>query len=201
MKVLVWNVNVVPTKHQGDLLSRIEMIFQTIRNINPDILLLQETTLYFLKKLYEELSYECKVSRHSHCGLTATLVKKDFSDSIQIIDIFRCGIQIEDIKIFNCHLLPYKENSDKRHQYMKFFSLMKNYIIAGDMNTEDNFSYLSDVGIYLQQKTWEYSYFENGSDIKKRYDRVFSDLKNTSFFVHEEYSGQSDHLPLSFETK
>ncbi len=61
MKILSWNVNMVYGKNNGDLISRSENIIISIKKINPDILLLQEASRYFLK-LLKELGYIIKNS-------------------------------------------------------------------------------------------------------------------------------------------
>ena len=68
-----------------------------------------------------------------------------------------------------------------------------------NMNENQNFHSDNMKDIALQfannKDTWFYSYFENGSQVSRRYDRVYSDIQINSFSVTG-YRNESDHMPI-----
>lgn len=202
MLILSWNINMYILKNGGDLISRTENIIRIIKKLNPDMLLLQEASKYFVFELLQLKDYKQHVSVLTHGGYCIILAKPKIKVTKCIkFKLNGCGVIVNDnIKIINCHLTPYFKNHKLRLEVFKQMEDEKT-IIMGDTNmdnTQGVDSILKDVGKNMVSKdTWHLSFFENGSEITKRYDRVFTDLKVSNFCVYDNYHGNSDHDPIS----
>jgi len=69
------------------------------------------------------------------------------------------------------------------------------------MNMKDDETYTSfkDVAVEVNDNTptWNLSYFKQGSTIRKRFDRIYTNQPFSNYKVYSNLSGISDHLPLS----
>jgi len=208
MKIVSWNINMDPMgSNNGDLFLRMDLIINSIKNLNADILLLQESSNFFLHELKKKLEYHLIISNQSHCGLISILIKP--KDMIKLknfdkIKNYAASINFDGFLIFNCHLSPYKFEKECRKNCLNHIIGDKR-IIVGDMNMDDSEFFeneiLKDIGLKENKldSTWNLSFFKNGSNVRKRYDRLFTDFEVENFKVHNEFHGQSDHLPLSFD--
>lgn len=188
------------SRNNGDLISRADVIISSIKFMNPDIILLQEASEYFLEEILENTDYVRHVHTLTHGGICVTLTKPSVNVSEVNTHNGSVSIVVDDVVIYNCHLTPYANNHKMRLiQITPFFT--KNVIIMGDMNMNDtqNIDHptIKDLGVCDRVDTWNLSFFENGSTVRRRYDRVFTDIDFKSFYVHEERHGHSDHLPIS----
>tara|TARA_Y100000389_G_C17407236_1_gene488764 strand:- start:354 stop:965 length:612 start_codon:yes stop_codon:yes gene_type:complete len=197
-KILSWNINVFNAKENGDIITRSENILKTIRSHSPDILVLQEASDYFIDLLSD---YTEHTRTRSHGGIVAILSKKDIIiNNTKKYSDYATSIYLDNIIIVNCHLCPHVRNQKIRDSQFSTFP-KENCIIIGDMNMNrnQNFCYDNMKDIALQfsnsKDTWFYSYFENGSSVSRRYDRVYSDLEIKSFDVTG-YRNESDHMPI-----
>ena len=198
LSLLSWNINLFNKKGNSDIITRSENILRTVRSISPDILVLQEASEYFLNLLTEYIEHTRTIS---HGGIVVILTKKNIvvSNTKKYND-YATSIYLHNISIINCHLCPGVKNQKMRE--IQLSSLPKeNCIIIGDMNMNKNQNFQSDnmKDIALQfsnnKDTWFYSYFENGSKVSRRYDRVYSDVKINSFSVTG-HRNESDHMPI-----
>lgn len=193
-----WNINVFKKEDNGDLITRSENILRTIRSNSPDILALQEASEYFISLLTE---YTEHTRTTSHGGIVVILTKKDIviNRTKKYYD-YATSISLDNIVIVNCHLCPGVKNQKVRD--IQLSTLPKeNCIIIGDMNMNKDQNFISnnikDIALEFSNNkdTWFYSYFENGSRVSRRYDRVYSDQKIKSFDITG-YRNESDHMPI-----
>lgn len=214
MIVMSWNVNTYINK--DNLFYRISIITEEICKISPDILLLQESSVELLDSLTLRGYILCD-SILSHGGLCSTMVKPGIIVQKCIkYDTTGIGIKIDNRMIVNCHLVPYKNNIDFRKNQLdeivkKNINFEKNNKIAfiGDMNMHKNEYYttelykedqqLIDIGLKTGNlmPTWYRNYFHKESNVKNRYDRIFTNMGFCNYKVHSELHGISDHLPLT----
>lgn len=204
MKIVSWNVNL--NFEIGDMISRMFNIAQIIKQIDPDILLLQEASGYFLHYLKEIWKFRTASKVKSHGGLLCILISEKYEKEFVPIKLY-CGIIIENLSIINCHLV-HGNDSCAVEERNRFYGTIKRMIpsgayqviIGGDFNDScdhiDTLLKLDDVGKIVDTPTWCKSFFENGSEIKSRYDRFFTDIKVKSFETLTAYCGHSDHIPI-----
>ena len=74
MKLLSWNILIYITKNQ-DIITKTKQLIEEIIMINPDILLLQEASEYFLSQLCSNSVYIRTMEVLTHGGLCSTLIK------------------------------------------------------------------------------------------------------------------------------
>lgn len=203
-----WNVNMSPSFSNGDLLSRGDLIVNTIQLIDPAILLLQEASASLLFEIKRVTEYRVVFSSLSSRGMTATLVRESIISAFTpqektsnyhriTLNMSKCSIEIYNVHFDSRSTLEYRKMMmENMIRESKGIQLM----IVGDFNTDADLNTfeVKDLGD-KDVITWENSFFVNGSLIKKRLDRVLTNLKVSDFTVHSEFSGQSDHLPLSFD--
>jgi len=201
MKILSWNVLMFLKKQAGDVITRTEIICQKIRQINPDVVLLQEASEYFLTELEDMCGFIRRVSVQAHAGLCAILTKPDIDGNVRIWPKYAVGIQIGSLEVVNCHLAPCKENRAIRQQQIQEIS-GSDVLIMGDTNMRSDESVeLRDIAIETGHTgpTWFHSYFEGTlTGIKERFDRAYTNtgIDIEEFRVLKECSGMSDHLPI-----
>ena len=203
MKLLSWNILIYITKDQ-DIITKTQHLIEEIIKIDPDVLLLQEASEYFLTQLCSNSSYIRTTEVLTHAGLCTTLIKNHILISnVKKIDTTGVSIQIDDLTIINCHLVPYYNNQLFRVNQVKHL-LLPNTILMGDMNMNNN-QYLEHDGIYdvavsLEKKlsdTWFLSYHKKDSTISKRFSRVYTNKQVLSYQVYNTYKYLSDHIPIS----
>ena len=207
MFILSWNVNLYLTKNGGNLISRTENIVRVLKKLNPDLLLIQEASKYFLSEL-SILNFKILSSELTHGGF-CVILSKPHINAKEYMTFKLNGSSIilnDDIKIINCHLTPFFKNHNTR---IKMFNQMmgKQTMIMGDTNMDNSQIVnckLNDIALnepFLKElkDTWYLSFFKNGSYITKRFDRIYTDLNVSNFIVHDKYYGLSDHVPISIK--
>lgn len=201
MLILSWNVNLASLISGFDIITRSETILKTIQKLNPDILFLQESSNLFTEDL-ESIGYTLVGAIRSHCGLVATYTM------IQNVHLknssFSCAgsyitIAYNNTILVNCHFIPNSHNSYNliKNQIQTLDTEHENLLIIGDMNTDKDLDSISLKDIGTNTPTWRESFFKPGSTKVMRYDRILTNISCSSFKVHSELSGQSDHIPIS----
>lgn len=196
-----WNVNTYINK--GNLLYRLQIITEEIIKISPDILFIQEAGNELLDMLRKK--YRLYDSVLTHGGLCCILTKPHLGSYESIkFDTTGVGIISQDSILVNCHLVPCRNNSEYRKYQLN--EIVKNnkdkkITFIGDMNMKDDETYtsLKDVAVEVNDNTptWNLSYFKQGSTIRKRFDRIYTNQPFSNYKVYSNLSGISDHLPLS----
>lgn len=175
MKILNWNIGICDYKK--DTISRSERIISSIEKINPDVILFQEASTFFLDYLQKNSEYDNVCTLSTSLGLTCILVKvslyKNIRNSTSNSDYVM--INLNDIKIVNN--IPLNYNFDKLQNI--FSNFYKNIIIVGNIENKNIERILNFCNI-------------------KKYNKIFSDLKIENFNIHTECSGQGKDLPISF---
>lgn len=201
MLVLSWNINAYIIKDQ-DIITKTDYIIKEIKKINPDILLLQEASKYFLSRISS--CYFCYGFVMTHAGLCATLTRSD-NLFVKNVRKYKTGISIylENIIINNCHLTPHYSNSEIRTKELDIMT-EENIIIFGDTNMTRTETYcLNDVAKDKDNlaDTWFYSYFEKGSKVSRRFTRAYTDLDTSKmeYTIYPDYKHLSDHIPVSIK--
>lgn len=198
MKIISWNVNM--DHGSVDVPYKTEALVRYVRDLDPDVIFLQETCAYTNKKI-GALGYACYGMTRTHmmfCSILARngIAPADYKEYPQMGQ----SITLNGIEMVNCHLTPFKENSLRRRRQTAPFDRPKTFLM-GDFNTDGdmNFEFLteSEVSKSDLQPTWHLSYFQRGSDVKKRFDRVFTDAKILGYRVHKILF--SDHYPVEAE--
>lgn len=206
MKIVSWNVNL--NFENGDMLTRICKISEIIKKMDPDILLLQEASDYFLNYLNDIWKFNTASKSNSHGGMLCILISERHKNFVPIkyLGIY-CGIIVDNLKIVNCHLVNGKSLYSVKDRN-KFYEIIsnenkENLIIGGDFNDNDNdideILKMNDVGKIYNTPTWFKSFFENGSKIKTRYDRFFTNINIKHFDTLTKYCGHSDHIPIAID--
>jgi len=203
MKLLSWNILIYITKDQ-DIITKTQHLIEEIIKIDPDVLLLQEASEYFLTQLCSNSTYIRTTEVLTHGGLCCTLIKNHILISnVKQIDTTGVSIQIDNLTIINCHLVPYYKNQLFRVNQVKHL-LLPNTILMGDMNMNNNqhleHNGIYDVAVSLEKKlsdTWFLSYHNKHSTISKRFSRVYTDKQVLSYQVYNTYKYLSDHIPIS----
>lgn len=195
-KIMSWNVNMF--LRNTDLISRGEDILRTIIHHDPDICFLQEVSKIYLKEIENKSCYTVTSYTKSHCGLTAILVKSHVKLNVIRNDVGFILADFNGTMIANCH---FDNNQDYRRKQLMNLKIMNPNIIIGDLNFKENESIdgYDDLGIKEQIHTWNHSFFVRGSKIKKRFDRVYTNVAVDNFRVLNEWSGESDHVPIMIE--
>lgn len=222
LKIISWNINMFrPDKPELE-----KKIIDEINNIIDDVdfLILIESSFEFVSKLIKtniknkynlfgnfavshggfiNILYNKKITNIKHIPLeNPTLLIKFKKDNV---DVFLAG----------CHLAPFPENAEKRFQELLIVKSMvpdnSNFIMIGDMNIreketkfleKENILELRDSGD--KRKTWYRSFFEKGSPVSSRFDRLFIskniNVKKLDLFgkkyVNKQIVLLSDHLAL-----
>lgn len=209
MKILSWNVNLGSPISGGDIISRGVTALNTIKRINPEILVLQESSELFNNHL-KTIGYTVFENIRAHCGLLTVLTKSEHVKWCKHIssETAMCGTYIickyKDIRIVACHLSSGEQYNEGRDVFVKQNDL-SDTILIGDLNTPNSqqFSthFLKDIAIENNKHcdTWSHSFFKSRSTRKARYDRVLSSVVCETFTSHVECYGQSDHIPISID--
>jgi hypothetical protein len=200
LKVISWNVNL--HSETGMNIKKSNSIFYAIKNMNPDIILLQESSFDF-NNMISSLGYSLVKSTTSHRGYISSFVRKNIPyEHIQCYEIHRSHIfAIFDgkITIANIHYEPFY--SYIKNDILYSVNIFKTDIIVGDTNFKDdlNIEGMIDVG-----KTYGDTWFNNFSTSKlttsERYDRVISSISLSikNFHLGSDYYGLSEHIPMIF---
>jgi len=198
---------------QLEQLPRFLQFFDIISNENPDILCLQEASMYFINFLIEK-KYHLLGKILTHGGWCCTL-SKHLINVKNIKDIDQCAqlIQLDSLCLVNCHLIPSASNENYRKKTLS--TIMSNIthlthlnclhtIIIGDLNTvgEICLDKMLDMGKMAMSDipTWYRSYFDPQSTVSHRFDRVFSNFSSQqSTYRTLNDVRVSDHVPILFE--
>jgi endonuclease/exonuclease/phosphatase family metal-dependent hydrolase len=201
MKLFSWNVNMY-IKGAGDMITRAEHAHLTIKNESPDILLLQEASDYFLSYLTE---YKEQARVTSHGGLVVILTKGTVTVTNPMKHSnFAVSVNVGDILLVNYHLCPFAQNQEMRDIQISSLARPK-CILMGDTNMNAFQHFVSDTikdvarQIGNNEDTWFMNFFTRGSNVARRFDRVYTDVKVSNFHVYRNYWGESDHIPISVE--
>jgi endonuclease/exonuclease/phosphatase family metal-dependent hydrolase len=205
MKLLSWNILMYITKNQ-DIITKARYIVDEIKRINPDILMLQEASEYFLGVLLDQSNYNRHIHVLTHGGLVVILTKPSIkvSESLFFNDI-GVGVRIGDKTVVTCHLVPGKNNQKFRQGQLDEIITRSglNVLIMGDMNMTNyqNFESKSMIDVALVNKncddTWFLSYHIKSNMTSRRFDRVYTDMKTMNYTVYQTYKYLSDHVPIS----
>jgi endonuclease/exonuclease/phosphatase family metal-dependent hydrolase len=196
------------TKDQ-DIITKTDYIIEEIKKQDPDVLMLQECSEYFISILTKQCMY--KRHRHilTHGGLVVIFTKYDLNVTQDIIfsDI-GVGIKVGNKTLVTCHLVPFVNNQEFRQGQLKeVMTKIKdnNVLIMGDMNMNNYQNFKSDTmnDVALLEKnyndTWFLNYHDKTKTTSRRFDRVYTDIITTKYKTYPEYKFLSDHIPISIE--
>jgi hypothetical protein len=194
VRIISWNINMFQLN--TDLIGRGENIIRTMSIHNPDIYFLQESSNYFLDLVTKYFDYQIVTKTRSHCGYVSLLVKPHIIVTDVKTSIGHISFRYDDLTIVNCHLSP---NILDRNQQLREIEDLAPNIIMGDLNFGDNENIENyvDLGQEKSIPTWSENFYIHGSIVKKRLDRVYTNVPIYEFNVCDEYPGESDHLPIS----
>lgn len=193
MKLLSWNINMVHGK--VDIPNKTMLLVQYIKDLDPNVLFLQETCLYTNNKI-SELGYTCHGMVRTHSMFCSILAKNTLDKHITNIKKYHQmgqSITVNGIEFVNCHLVPFKENSEQRIRQLDKLD-NSNTLIMGDFNTDKDLSFKNLKEIGNSETTWNLSFFQRGCNLKKKFDRVFTDIEIKEFAVRKILF--SDHYPI-----
>ena len=125
MRVLTWNISDFDVSARAPPLwsraLKIQKIAETITNLNPDVIALQEVDNYEIGDLLQKSGYSALKERPSHSGNVLLLFKKELGEFL--VEVFTlgptigCTMLVPEIGIvgfFACHLPPFGKNSHIR---------------------------------------------------------------------------------------
>lgn len=201
LNILSWNVNLY-SDIDVNILKKSKSIFLVIKNINPDILLLQESSIVFNNMLIRHGYINVK-STSSHRGYISSFVKKHIDyQHIQCYEIYRSHIfSILDgkITIANIHYKPFF--SYIKNEILSYVNIFNTDIIVGDTNFKDELIIddMIDVG-KTYGDTWFCEISSSKNNKTERYDRLISNQKFVikNFHLGVNYYGLSEHVPIIF---
>lgn len=195
------------TKGQ-DIITKSQYIIEEIGKINPDILLLQEASNYFLNELESKLGYKNQCQTLTHGGLCVILTKPGLSiDNPKVYKQTGVSIDINHITVANCHLVPYFQNQKFRETQLHTIidNSNQNIVVMGDMNMNNTQSFdhndIKDIAIEYNNMadTWFLSYHKKNKTTSHRFDRIYSNTKCTNYQVYADFKYLSDHVPISVQ--
>jgi endonuclease/exonuclease/phosphatase family metal-dependent hydrolase len=197
-------------KKEQDVITKAEYIAKEIKRQDPDVLMLQEASEYFISILLTHCKYRRHNSILTHGGIVVIFTKYNL-DVIEDI-VFQhigVGVKIGNKTLVTCHLVPYVKNQEYRQGQLKeIMDYIKdeNVLIIGDMNMNNYQKFQSnnmrDVAIISNNydDTWFLSYHTKSNTTSRRFDRVYTNIEETkNYKTYPEYKYLSDHVPISVD--
>lgn len=222
IKLLSWNINMYnPDKPelQNDIINEINN-----QLTDEDFVILIESSFEFISNLMKtNIKNNYKLFNSfaiSHGGLINILSNKKISD-IKHFPLENPSLLInfkkdkKNVYLAGCHLFPFVENAERRFQELLIIKSMvpdnSNFIVIGDLNIreketkfleKDNILELRDSGD--KRKTWFRSFFEPGTPISSRFDRLLisKNIQIKDFnligrkYLNQKMTLLSDHLGI-----
>jgi endonuclease/exonuclease/phosphatase family metal-dependent hydrolase len=195
IKILSWNIFAYHP-YKRDIIQTVIRIIDVIKDIDPDVLCLQECSNYVIECIHCKTKYKLVNRILTHGGYVCTFITED--KQVTNITINNSVIiKIGNITIYNCHFPP----GNILHSQLSSLNIYEKSIIVGDLNYSNHIDIknLCDVGEDTNIPTWFASFFEANNNKQERYDRicVTTDLIYDRFDVHSSITYISDHVPIS----
>ena len=226
MRVLTWNISEFDVSARAPTswlrTQKIQKIVETITNLNPDLISLQEVENYEIGDLLQKSGYSALKEHPSHSGNILLLYKKELEEFL--VEVFTLGPAIGCtmyypetgiIGFFACHLPPYGKNKQIREEILaKMVQFLEpktqKVIISGDMNMrmaenkvitrlqlEDAFILAKSPKNYrFSWDGYKNPYHSDNHPFTCRFDRVFLrgfTVKQFEFVGHLPLAPSTDH--------